>query len=61
MLAANVHFTDGSNVPWIRQDTIVVRGGVKIGIVGIATPLTPSTTKAVERRAACASMIPSWR
>lgn len=47
MLAANVHFTDGSNVPWIRQDTIVVRGGVKIGVVGIATPLTPSTTKAV--------------
>jgi 2',3'-cyclic-nucleotide 2'-phosphodiesterase (5'-nucleotidase family) len=46
MLAANVHFTDGSNVPWIRQDTIVVRGDVKIGIIGIATPLTPSTTKA---------------
>jgi 2',3'-cyclic-nucleotide 2'-phosphodiesterase/3'-nucleotidase/5'-nucleotidase len=47
MLGANIHFADGRNVPWIRQDTIVVRGGVKIGIVGIATPLTPSTTKAV--------------
>ncbi len=46
MLAANVHNTDGSNVPWIRADTIVERGGVKIGIVGIATTLTPSTTKA---------------
>src|ERR1035437_1597006 len=47
MLAANVrNATDGSNVPWIRQDTIVDRGGVKIGIVGIATTLTPSTTKA---------------
>lgn len=46
MLAANVHDTDGRAVPWIRADTIVVRGGVKIGIVGIATPLTPSTTKA---------------
>ena len=47
MLAANVrNATDGSNVPWIRQDTIVDRGGVKIGIVGIATMLTPSTTKA---------------
>jgi 2',3'-cyclic-nucleotide 2'-phosphodiesterase/3'-nucleotidase/5'-nucleotidase len=46
MLAANVHYADGRDVPWIRQDTIVVRGGVRIGIVGIATPLTPSTTKA---------------
>src|ERR1019366_236860 len=46
MLAANVHTTDGRDVPWIRQDTIVLRGFVKIGIVGIATTLTPSTTKA---------------
>jgi 2',3'-cyclic-nucleotide 2'-phosphodiesterase (5'-nucleotidase family) len=46
MLGANVHYSDGRAVPWIRQDTIVVRGGVRIGIVGIATPLTPSTTKA---------------
>ena len=46
MLGANIHFTGGGSVPWIRADTIVVRGGVKIGIVGIATPLTPHTTKA---------------
>ena len=46
MLGANIHYTDGRSVPWIRADTIVVRGGVKIGIVGIATQLTPSTTKA---------------
>lgn len=46
MLAANVHFTNGADVPWIRADTIVDRGGVKVGIVGIATTLTPSTTKA---------------
>lgn len=46
MLGANIHFKDGGSVPWIRGDTIVVRGGVKIGIVGIATPLTPHTTKA---------------
>ena len=42
MLAANVHFTNGAKVPWIRADTIVERGGVRIGIVGIATPQTPS-------------------
>ena len=46
MLGANIRFTNGGKVPWIRSDTIVVRGGVKIGIVGIATPLTPHTTKA---------------
>ena len=46
MLAANVHLTNGADVPWIRQDTIVDRGGVKIGIIGIATQLTPTTTKA---------------
>jgi 2',3'-cyclic-nucleotide 2'-phosphodiesterase (5'-nucleotidase family) len=46
MLGANIHFSDGRSVPWIRADTIVVRGGVKIGVVGIATPLTPHTTKA---------------
>jgi 2',3'-cyclic-nucleotide 2'-phosphodiesterase (5'-nucleotidase family) len=46
MLAANVHYSDGRDVPWIRQDTIVDRGGVKIGVIGIATQLTPSTTKA---------------
>jgi 2',3'-cyclic-nucleotide 2'-phosphodiesterase (5'-nucleotidase family) len=46
MLGANIHLADGGDVPWIRADTIVVRGGVKIGIVGIATPLTPHTTKA---------------
>ncbi len=46
MLGANIHYSDGRDVPWIRADTIVTRGGVKIGIVGIATTLTPSTTKA---------------
>ncbi len=46
MLAANVHYTDGRDVPWIRADTIVDRGGLKVGIIGIATTLTPSTTKA---------------
>ena len=42
----NVTYADGRSVPWIRGDTIVVRGGVKIGIVGVASPLTPKTTMA---------------
>ncbi|MDQ8154609.1 MAG: 5'-nucleotidase C-terminal domain-containing protein, partial [Gemmatimonadota bacterium] len=46
VLAANVTYADGRPVPWLRADTIVVRNGVKIGIVGVASPLTPRTTKA---------------
>ena len=46
VLGANVRYADGRAVPWIRGDTIVRRGGVSIGIVGVASPLTPSTTKA---------------
>ena len=46
VLGANVTYADGRPVPWIRADTIVVRGGVKVGIVGVASPLTPRTTKA---------------
>jgi 2',3'-cyclic-nucleotide 2'-phosphodiesterase (5'-nucleotidase family) len=46
ILGANVRFTDGRPVPWIRADTIVRRGGVRIGVVGLATTETPSTTRA---------------
>lgn len=44
VLAANVRGTDGRLPPWLRADTIVVRNGVKIGIVGAAGTHTPSTT-----------------
>ncbi|HEY5492654.1 MAG TPA: 5'-nucleotidase C-terminal domain-containing protein, partial [Gemmatimonadaceae bacterium] len=46
VLGANVTYADGRDVPWIRDDTIVVRGGVRIGIVGVASPLTATTTMA---------------
>ena len=46
MLAANIRYADGREVAWIRADTIVVRGGVRVGIIGIASTLTPGTTKA---------------
>jgi 2',3'-cyclic-nucleotide 2'-phosphodiesterase (5'-nucleotidase family) len=46
ILGANVRYKDGRDVDWIRDDTIVERGGVKIGVVGIASTLTPTTTKA---------------
>jgi len=46
VLGANVTYADGRPVPWIRADTIVVRDGVRIGVVGVASTLTPRTTKA---------------
>ncbi len=47
ILGANVRFKDGRDVPWIRDDTLVTRGSLKVGVIGISTRLTPTTTKAV--------------
>jgi 2',3'-cyclic-nucleotide 2'-phosphodiesterase (5'-nucleotidase family) len=46
IFGANVRYTDGRDVPWIRNDTIVTRGATKIGIIGISTVSTPTTTRA---------------
>jgi 2',3'-cyclic-nucleotide 2'-phosphodiesterase (5'-nucleotidase family) len=44
MLSANTRRADGRAPPWLRADTIVTRGGVRIGIIGITTVGTPRTT-----------------
>ncbi|MBC7790369.1 MAG: 5'-nucleotidase C-terminal domain-containing protein [Anaerolineae bacterium] len=46
-LGANVRFADGSDVPWIPNDTLIERNGIRIGIIGLASVLTPATTRAV--------------
>jgi len=46
MLGANVRGADGRPLPWVRADTVVVRGGVRIGIVGTAGQHTATSTKA---------------
>jgi len=46
ILGANVRYTDGRDVPWIRDDTLVTIGGTKVGVIGFATVLTPTTTRA---------------
>ncbi|NUQ20149.1 MAG: hypothetical protein HOQ09_04230 [Gemmatimonadaceae bacterium] len=46
ILGANVRDTSGRDVPWIRDDTIVTRGGYRVGIIGLATTATPQTTRA---------------
>ncbi|MES3033433.1 MAG: 5'-nucleotidase C-terminal domain-containing protein [Gemmatimonadota bacterium] len=47
ILSANIRDTLGNLLPWIRQDTIVQRGPFRVGIIGISTIETPSTTRAV--------------
>ena len=47
ILSANIRDTLGNLLPWIRQDVIVQRGPLRIGIIGISTIETPSTTRAI--------------
>ena len=46
ILGANVRYTDGGDVKWIPNDTIVKRGATQIGIIGVSTVSTPTTTRA---------------
>jgi 2',3'-cyclic-nucleotide 2'-phosphodiesterase (5'-nucleotidase family) len=45
-LGANVRDTLGRAVHWIRSDTLVVRGGIKVGIIGLSTRQTATSTRA---------------
>lgn len=46
IFGANVRYTDGRDVKWIRNDTIVRRGGARVGVIGLSTVSTPTTTRA---------------
>jgi len=46
IFGANVRYTDGRDVEWIPNDTIVRRGAARIGIIGVSTVTTPTTTRA---------------
>jgi len=46
IFGANVRYTDGRDVKWIPNDTIVRRGTTRIGIIGVSTVSTPTTTRA---------------
>lgn len=45
VLAANVTGADGKLPSWLKADTIVVRNGLRIGIIGAASQFTPGSTK----------------
>ena len=46
IFGANVRYTNGRDVEWIPNDTIVTRGKTRIGIIGWSTVATPTTTRA---------------
>ena len=46
IFGANVRYADGRDVKWIRNDTIVARARTRIGIIGVSTVVTPTTTRA---------------
>ena len=46
VMGANVRYTDGRDVEWVPNDTIVRRGPVDIGIIGVALESTPRSTLA---------------
>jgi len=50
ILGANVRHADGSDVTWIPDDTLVRRGAIDVGIIGVATVSTPRTTRAANTR-----------
>ena len=48
VLGVNVTDSTGKDAAWVPDDTIItLAGGVKIGVIGIADPATPRTTRAI--------------
>ncbi len=45
ILSANVRDTTGKIPSWLRADTLIDLGGTKIGVIGVSTVKTPTTTK----------------
>lgn len=46
IFGANVRDTAGRDVKWIPNDTIVTRGRIKVGLIGVSTVNTPTSTRA---------------
>lgn len=45
ILGANIRYEDGRDVEWIPDDTLVTRGRLKVGVIGLATLSTPRSTR----------------
>ncbi|MHB1073980.1 MAG: 5'-nucleotidase C-terminal domain-containing protein [Gemmatimonadaceae bacterium] len=46
ILGANARYSDGRDVEWVKDDLLLTRGGRRIGIIGLASIKTKSTTRA---------------
>ena len=46
IMGANVRYADGRDVEWVPNDTIVRRGPLDIGLIGVALESTPRSTLA---------------
>ena len=51
-------YTDGRDVPWIRDDTLVTRGALTIGVIGVATVVDAERPRARPTWRTCASSSP---
>jgi 2',3'-cyclic-nucleotide 2'-phosphodiesterase (5'-nucleotidase family) len=68
-LAANVRQRGGGRPWWARPDTVLTRRGVRVGVLGLAYPGTPSVTRAgnvstlrfEDDSAAAARVVPALR
>ncbi|HMC57090.1 MAG TPA: bifunctional UDP-sugar hydrolase/5'-nucleotidase, partial [Gemmatimonadaceae bacterium] len=45
ILGANVRKADGTDVAWIRDDTLITRGSLRIGVIGVSTKETATSAK----------------
>ena len=45
ILGANVRYEDGRDVEWIPDDTLVTRGRIRVGVIGLTTLSTPRSTR----------------
>jgi 2',3'-cyclic-nucleotide 2'-phosphodiesterase (5'-nucleotidase family) len=45
ILGANVRDPQGRDVPWIRDDTLITLGELKVGVIGAALVATPTVTR----------------
>jgi 2',3'-cyclic-nucleotide 2'-phosphodiesterase (5'-nucleotidase family) len=45
IFGANVRYADGRDVPWIRNDTLIARGDLLVGVIGVATKETSTSAK----------------
>jgi 5'-nucleotidase len=61
VLAANARTAAGAPIPGTADDTLITRGALRVGVVGLASPETPTLTRAANTRGlAFGPMVPAF-